>query len=961
MRQSVSWQRRIAGGVAALSLACSLVPATAFAHDATDVPEWAVDDGDNVEVFPQAELPTAYDMRDYGLVTPVKLQNPWGSCWAFGGTAAAESSLLSANGTTYALSGLDLSERHLVYFAQHPVSELEDPDQVGEGIHLLIDGENAEFNSGGGVPVYITTLFAQGIGPMAEGDFPYVGATGRTGLDDLNDDLEKDLAGTVWNMLTPSFPGATHEEIMQTMMQSPAFGPFLQEKGVTNLDEFVSAMADWLRKDQKENVTYSKNDDWRIPATDEYGRSNRMKSGGFVLTHGNILPEYHNADGTPNEDSMNAIKQEMLNGRAVSITYHADQTSRYSRDGKQYIQADARQEDRQPNHAVCLVGWDDTYPRENFKIVDGAGSEVRPIPPRDGAWIMKNSWGSETDRVEIAEGSYLHSKAQGYKNEDGKSTGYFYLSYYDASIGMPETMEFSSDLSSDGAFYTMQHDYAPARAGFVTVADSSNVVSAANVFSTEGQAFELRSVSVRTTEANMRVTFSIYEMNEGATEPTDGKPLKRFSRNFEYGGFHRADLEIPVTIGKDKKFSVVTTTSRIEQDGTRTYVAAATAGFDEDVAKTLAGGLNFYIKTIVNDGESYLYRHGAWQDWKTASPEFMTGEYQGMNADNFPIKAYGVAAEEPTMGGATRIYGQEALDTMSAIVRAGNFSKGGIVVLTTADGYWDALTASGIAGLANAPVIMTSSFELSEQTAHTLKQLEPTRIIICGGESVVSEDVAAQAGAAAGGAEVFRVAGQEAPDTAVAIYEQAQELVPGAWSNEAFLCTSAGYWDALAVSPISYAQHMPIFLTNGPDSISNTTIEALVKGGFSKVYIVGGVNAITPAVEQQLRDAGIELADRIAGETAIDTSGEAASYGISLGMTANGMGIATADGYWDALSGGPFCGKMNSVIVLVSGPDSSTITGFISDHATDINGAYVFGGPSAVREDTFAAVTRAIG
>lgn len=603
------------------------------------------------------------------------------------------------------------------------------------------------------------------------------------------------------------------------------------------------------------------------------------------------------------------------------------------------------------NHAVCLVGWDDNFSADNFTALG------LPTPPGDGAWIMKNSWGSVTDCVEVAEGSYLQSGQVGVK-KDGKSTGYFYLSYYDATIQKAETMEFSSNLNSEGSFYTLQHDYAPARAGFVTVADSG-VISAANVFSTEGQAFELRSVSARTTEANMRVTFSIYEMNDGATEPTDGTLLRRFSRNFEYGGFHRADLDIPLTIGKDKKFSVVTTTSRIEPEGTQTFVAASTAGFDEDIAAAL--GANFYIKTIVNDGESYLYRHGAWQDWKTASPEFMTGEFQGMNADNFPIKAYGVAAEEPTMGGATRIYGQKALDTMAAIVRAGNYSKGGIVVLTTADGYWDALTASGIAGLANAPVIMTSSFELSEQTAHTLKQLEPTRIIICGGELVVSEDVAAQAGAAAGGAEVFRVAGQKAPDTAVAIYEQAQELVPGAWSNEAFLCTSAGYWDALAVSPISYAQHMPIFLTNGPDSISNTTIEALVKGGFSKVHIVGGVNAITPAVEQQLRDAGIELADRIAGETAIDTSGEAASYGISLGMTANGMGIATADGYWDALSGGPFCGKMNSVIVLVSGPDSPTITGFISDHATDINGAYVFGGPLAVREDTFAAVTRAIG
>lgn len=942
MRQSVSWQRRIAGGVAALSLACSLVPATAFAHDATDVPEWAVDDGDNVEVFPQAELPTAYDMRDYGLVTPVKLQNPWGSCWAFGGTAAAESSLLSAYGTTYAESGLDLSERHLVYFAQHPVSELEDPDQVGEGINLLIDSENAEFDSGGGVPVYITTLFAQGIGPMAEGDFPYVGATGRTTLDDLNEDE----AGTVWEVFEQSFHGRTHEEIMAVY-------------GFTDETQFIAAMSPRVRALYTENLTYSKHDNWEIPATDEYGRSNRMKSGGFVLTNGNILPEYQRADSTPNPDSMNAIKQEILNGHAVSISYHADQTETYSKEGKQYIQAGASQDDRKMNHAVCLVGWDDTYSKENFKIVDKDGNEVRPTPPGDGAWIMKNSWGSQTDRIEVAEGSYLQSGSAGVTNEDGKSTGYFYLSYYDASICQPETMEFSSNLNSDGAFYTMQHDYAPARAGFATVTDSS-VISAANVFSTEGQAFELRSVSARTTETNMRVTFSIYEMNDGATEPTDGKLLRRFSRNFEYGGFHRADLEVPLTIGKDKKFSVVTTTSRIEPQGTQTFVAASTAGFDKDVAEAL--GANFYIKAIVNDGESYLYRHGVWQDWKTASPEFMTGDHQGMNADNFPIKAYGVAAEEPTMGGATRIYGQTALDTMSAAIKAGNYSKGGTVVLVTVDGYWDALTASGLAGFAKAPVIMTSSFELSEQAARILKLLEPKRIVVCGGEAAVSGDVADQAKAAAGNAEVVRVAGPKAPDTAIAIYEQARGLLPGGWSSEAFLCTSDGYWDALAVSPISYARSMPIFLTDGPDSVSDATVKALVEGKFDKVHIVGGTQAISPAVEQRLREAGVTLADdRLAGETAIETSAATAGYGISLGMTADGMGVATVDGYWDALSGAPFCGKAGSVIVLVSGPESSTITGFISDHATDINGAYVFGGSAAVSDETFAAVTRTIG
>ncbi|WP_407409137.1 C1 family peptidase [Methanobrevibacter sp.] len=53
------------------------------------------------------------------------------------------------------------------------------------------------------------------------------------------------------------------------------------------------------------------------------------------------------------------------------------------------------------NHAVCVVGWDDNYSADNFNV----------IPPGDGAWIIKNSYGPEL---------YDH--------------GYNYVSYYDKTF-----------------------------------------------------------------------------------------------------------------------------------------------------------------------------------------------------------------------------------------------------------------------------------------------------------------------------------------------------------------------------------------------------------------------------------------------------------------------------------------------------------------------------------------------
>ena len=301
----------------------------------------------------------------------------------------------------------------------------------------------------------------------------------------------------------------------------------------------------------------------------------------------------------------------------------------------------------------------------------------------------------------------------------------------------------------------------------------------------------------------------------------------------------------------------------------------------------------------------------------------------------------------------TRIWGQTAYGTMAELVRAsGAFGNGsgGTVIIATGDGYWDALAASGLAGRLHAPVLITPTDSLAEQTREEIVRIAPERILVMGGPAAVTDVVLGELRTLCPSIE--RVYGPNAPNTATAIFRAGN-----GWSKTAIVATSDGYWDALSIAPYAYVEGAPIFLTESSTNssgrtLSAQTLEALGSGSFDEVVIVGGPAVVSEQVEGQIRSVGA-VPLRIYGQTAIETSAAIARWELGRGMNCDGLTVATSEGYWDALTGAAFCGTRGSVLVLEGSENYTAIDAIASEYRAAVTNGYVLGGPSAVPSLTY--------
>ena len=307
---------------------------------------------------------------------------------------------------------------------------------------------------------------------------------------------------------------------------------------------------------------------------------------------------------------------------------------------------------------------------------------------------------------------------------------------------------------------------------------------------------------------------------------------------------------------------------------------------------------------------------GADGRWYAASgSSYAPADVPSGKADTY----YAVRSEIPGGGKLVdRIAGDYANQT-SAMISSRTFPGGSDwVVLARDDDFADAMSATGLAGALNCPIILTGQYGLSSAAAAEIQRLGAKHAYVIGGWGAMPGDFERDL-AELGCTVEQRVFGEYAHDTSV---ECAKLIAQHGGGADAIVAMGTNFQDALSISSFAYAYKLPIFLTVpwGERGLPASAVDA-VRGMAGDIWVPGGPGAVpTSQVEGVFEGRTFH---RIYGYDGYETSNAIAHHMIESGLLSAESCVVACGAQGpkgtDALAGAALAGRAKAPVLLVNG------------------------------------------
>ncbi len=298
----------------------------------------------------------------------------------------------------------------------------------------------------------------------------------------------------------------------------------------------------------------------------------------------------------------------------------------------------------------------------------------------------------------------------------------------------------------------------------------------------------------------------------------------------------------------------------------------------------------------------------------------------------------------PSLINATRVdlprhAGENRFITAAEIAESGFPGGSETVFVTTGRAFPDALAVGAASAALGVPILLTEPDTIPLAARNALEKINPSRIIVVGGPSAVSDRVADQLRLYG---TVERIGGLDRYQTATMVADALFDA-----PSTVYLTYGYSYPEAVSAAVAAGISAGPLLLTDA-DRLPGLTKAYLDRLDGANVVIVGSAAKVSAAVAAEVESlSGVASVTRIESET--DTGLSIAVSQAAFPDGADQVYLATALDFADALAGASLAGRMRAPVLLL---DAGGLDAAVSE-VTRLGASQItaLGGPEAVGYD----------